>query len=597
MGAITQLVGGVLSWLHSSFATNTCPGGWLWTAVFAGAVLALLPWLGMLLGFVVLKVVGRRGSVGPGALFAVTAVSGVLFALVLPMSFTSAVSSVFQRAVLRENNGLSDNDLVTLGTPTCTGTQTQLAYLGSGPTTAQAIGHPAAHSATYVLYLGLLVGLPLVGLILVWTYGRVALRGSPLWAPALFAVPFVGFLVSTTSMSGNVLAQMWLGFIPVSVIGALLFILFPPPSFASADRPMWTDYPPADYSEYQPAPQPAPQRPPQRSPQWSTQRPPYLPELPPTGQTNRAPMPGAPVPLAASPGPLPFAGEAVSRAGGRFQRIRQLGQGGFGTVWLAQDTQLGRTVALKLAHAPDAETEQRMLREARALAAVHHPNCVRIYDVVQDVDGLAIVMQYIEGNPLGDTVRGNGPLGDVSAARLWLTMAGALAAAHDKGVLHRDVKPSNILLDPEAIPHLLDFGIARTSGDATLTATGMMIGTPDYLAPETARTGVSSTASDAWQLAATVSFALTGKPPRGIKDNAMAALAAASQAQPCSELPTNSAHRALLVSALDPDPSARPPLASVQRTLGEWLAGGGHSAEGPVTAIIDGRGEATRPMR
>ncbi|GAB3870847.1 hypothetical protein GCM10029964_006100 [Kibdelosporangium lantanae] len=167
-----------------------------------------------------------------------------------------------------------------------------------------------------------------------------------------------------------------------------------------------------------------------------------------------------------------------THAGGRFQKIRALGHGGFGTVYLAMDTQLDRTVAVKMAHAPDAEAEQRMLREARALAAVRHPNCVRVYDIVEDEDGLGIVMEFIEGEALADAVSEHGPLDDIAAARLWVTMAGALSAAHAKGVLHRDIKPSNIMIDPSGMPHLIDFGIARAKGDSTLTKTGMMVGTP-----------------------------------------------------------------------------------------------------------------------
>lgn len=294
--------------------------------------------------------------------------------------------------------------------------------------------------------------------------------------------------------------------------------------------------------------------------------------------------------LAADPGPLPFASEKptsiIRPAGSRFQKLRQLGTGGFGTVWLAKDTQLNRTVAIKMAHAPDAETEERMLREARALAAVHHPNCVRVYDIVSEGDGLGLIMEYIEGEQLAEVVHGQSPLSDLQAARLWLTMAGALSAAHEKNVLHRDVKPANVIIDPSGMPHLIDFGIARSKGDQTLTAAGMMVGTPDFLAPETA-TGASATpASDAWQLAATVSFALAGHPPRGVRENAMAALMAAAKAEPLSQLPQRSTHLRLLAASLDKDPARRPTLAAVQREMTAWIARAGQEAAGPVTQIV-----------
>ncbi|AXX27961.1 protein kinase [Actinosynnema pretiosum subsp. pretiosum] len=318
-----------------------------------------------------------------------------------------------------------------------------------------------------------------------------------------------------------------------------------------------------------------------------------------------------PARLADTPGPLPFGAGAASAsmpaapqkgkvwnpASGRFRRVKQLGSGGFGTVWLAVDTQLDRTVAVKLAHAPDNDTEQRMLREARALAALRHPNCVRVFDIVQDPDGLAIVMEYIDGQALSDVVQNDGFLTDVLAARLWINMADALAAAHEKGVLHRDVKPSNVIVDGEGTAHLIDFGIARSKGDSTLTATGMMVGTPDFLAPETARGDAATPASDAWQLAATVSYALTGQPPRGTRENPISSLMAAAQGEPCVKLPHQSTHLRLLTAALDADPARRPTLAAIRSELGAWLVRAGVSKEGPVTQMISKPDPPTRPVR
>ncbi|HEY0807525.1 MAG TPA: protein kinase, partial [Pseudonocardiaceae bacterium] len=339
---------------------------------------------------------------------------------------------------------------------------------------------------------------------------------------------------------------------------------------------------------------------PARSPELYRQPPapePYRPQhktpLPPTLVDEPRPSRAPAGQLAATPGPLPFGPRETTTvlwnsANGRFRRVRQLGHGGFGTVWLAKDTQLDRTVALKFAHAPDPDTQARMLREARALAAVHHPNCVRVYDIIEDVDGLGIVMEYIDGQPLQEITGAHGPLDDLAAARLWATMAGALAAAHEQSVLHRDVKPANILVDHNGLPHLIDFGIARTKGDVTLTAAGMMMGTPDFLAPETAATGVATPASDAWQVAATVSFALTGQPPRGHRSNPMSALMAAAQRLPNTHLPDRSRHLNLLRAALDADPGRRPTLTTVHRELTGWLAGGGHSEQGPVTVVTAG---------
>jgi serine/threonine protein kinase len=222
---------------------------------------------------------------------------------------------------------------------------------------------------------------------------------------------------------------------------------------------------------------------------------------------------------------------------------------------------------------------------------------VRVFDIVQDPDGLAIVMEYIDGRPLSDVVLNSGLLADTLAARLWVNMADALAAAHEQGVLHRDVKPSNVIVDTQGTAHLIDFGIARSKGDSTLTATGMMVGTPDFLAPETARGEAASPASDGWQLAATVSYALTGHPPRGTRENPISSLMAAAQGEPCVKLPQHSAHHRLLTSALDADPARRPSLTAIRSELSTWLSQAGLSKEGPVTRMIDRPEPPTRPVR
>ncbi len=281
---------------------------------------------------------------------------------------------------------------------------------------------------------------------------------------------------------------------------------------------------------------------------------------------------------------------ATPSATPRFRLVRRLGSGGFGRVWLAQDAKLGHVVALKAAHAPDAETEQRIQREARALAAVRHPNCVRIHDMVParsdpglaELDGMVIVMGYVEGEPLGELVRARGLLDDVGAARVWIDLAGALAAAHARGVMHRDVKPANVVIDRAGRAHLIDFGIARKSGDATMTQAGFVLGTPDFLAPEIACGQRATAASDSWQLAATISYALTGNPPRGEHADAVSGLRAAASGAALSHLPRRTAHLALLCAAMDNDPGRRPPLDAVQRALADWLRRQGAPVSGPI---------------
>jgi predicted Ser/Thr protein kinase len=466
---------------------------------------------------------------------------------------------------------------------------TQGDYLGRGHDVYEALMRSTDSTLTFAVYLVTLVGLPVLCLFAVMLQQRVALRRGPRWPGRLMWLPFVALVVATIPLEANLMAHLWFGFLLGSVLGIPVVALFGSPSWSVINKP----------------PRETPAPPPYLPPQ-DLYRQPQAPE--PYRQLHNTPLPPvvtppAPARLADTPGPLPFGNRDSTTvlwnsAGGRFRRVRQLGHGGFGTVWLAVDTQLDRTVALKFAHAPDSDTQQRMMREARALAAVHHPNCVRVYDIIEDVDGLGIVMEYIEGSPLNEAVTGNGPLEDVAAARLWATMAGALAAAHAQGVLHRDVKPANILVDNDGLPHLIDFGIARTKGDVTLTAAGMMMGTPDFLAPETASTGLATPASDAWQVAATVSYALTGQPPRGHRANPMSALMAAAQRLPNTHLPDRSRHLNLLKMALDADPARRPTLATVHRELTAWLAGSGHAEDGPVTMVTTSVGRTgTRPLK
>jgi hypothetical protein len=331
------------------------------------------------------------------------------------------------------------------------------------------------------------------------------------------------------------------------------------------------------------------------------------------GSSSRA----AGSPLAADPGPLPTPAsgavvpkprppatlvESPNGVARRFDLLHQLGSGGFGGVWLAMDHRLGHRVAIKAAHVPDHDTELRIHREARALGAVAHPNCVRILDLVDSqtdpglagLRGLVIVMEYVDGQSLGELVTAHGPVDDLAAARIWLRTAGALAAAHQRGVLHRDVKPSNVVLDHQGEPHLIDFGIARARGDMTLTMHGMVIGTPDFLAPEIARGDRATPSSDAWQLAATISFALTGAPPRGDHPGAATGLRAAAFSTAPTHLPGHSVHRPLLAACLASEPTARPDLAEVRRALEPWLAGHQPAGAGRGANLVRGGQRARR---
>jgi eukaryotic-like serine/threonine-protein kinase len=205
---------------------------------------------------------------------------------------------------------------------------------------------------------------------------------------------------------------------------------------------------------------------------------------------------------------------------GRYRLGKALGSGGMGTVWQSEDILLGREVAVKelrLPHALPPEERrilrERTFREARTAARLDHPSAVTVYDVVDVDDRPWLVMEFVEGRSLADAVRDDGPLSPAQTAELGLAVLGALEAAHRVGVLHRDVKPGNVLLRDDGRVVLTDFGIATTTGDSSITSTGLLLGSPAYIAPERARGITPGPASDLWSLGATLYTAVEGRPP------------------------------------------------------------------------------------
>jgi serine/threonine-protein kinase len=189
------------------------------------------------------------------------------------------------------------------------------------------------------------------------------------------------------------------------------------------------------------------------------------------------------------------------------------------TVFAAYDTVLDRMVAIKLLQHRRDETgvvHARFEREARAEAKIVHPNVVSVHDIGEAEDGRPfIVMDYVEGRSLQAIIAEEAPLASERVAILGVGIARALAAAHALGIVHRDVKPANVIVDGQGIPHLMDFGLARELGDADpeLTAPGVLVGTALYVAPEQARHGTASPAGDLYSLGAVLYHALTGQPP------------------------------------------------------------------------------------
>ncbi len=206
-----------------------------------------------------------------------------------------------------------------------------------------------------------------------------------------------------------------------------------------------------------------------------------------------------------------------------------LGRGGMSVVWLAEDERLHRLVAVKELLVPPGvsapELAARARREAYALARLHHPGIVSVFDVVEAQGRQWIVLEYVEGVSLAELIAQNGALPPQRVAEIGLALAQALAAAHQAGVLHRDVKPSNVLVGRDQRIRLTDFGIAATAGDSRLTGTGLLVGSPPFMAPERIRGLAASPASDLWSLAATLYTAVEGTQPFGGPDQLTTMLA------------------------------------------------------------------------
>ena len=212
---------------------------------------------------------------------------------------------------------------------------------------------------------------------------------------------------------------------------------------------------------------------------------------------------------------------------GRYQVLRAIGRGGMGIVWLCRDEVLGREVAVKQIGALPGESAtetKRAMREARSAAALNHPNAVAIYDVVNHDGRPWLVMEYVEGQTLADEISHAGQLSPQRVADIGSQLAGALARAHERGIVHRDIKPGNVLIDKAGRPKISDFGIARGKGDEQLTQVGFLTGTPGYLSPELARGGDPHSASDVWALGATLYSAVEGRAPFEPRSNPIALL-------------------------------------------------------------------------
>ncbi|WP_254878506.1 serine/threonine-protein kinase [Streptomyces sp. NA04227] len=273
----------------------------------------------------------------------------------------------------------------------------------------------------------------------------------------------------------------------------------------------------------------------------------------------------------------PEAGRLVA---GRYRLLERIGAGGMGTVWRAGDELLGRDVALKKLHVPphlsDGERErlyERTRREARSAARIAHPNVIVVHDVVDDGGLPCIVMEYVPSRTLGDVLKENGTLSPQEAARIGHRTAEALRAAHAAGVLHRDVKPGNVLLGDGGRVVLTDFGIAVSSGAPTLTRTGEIVGSLNYLSPERVKGETPGPASDLWALGAMLFEAVEGQPPfrRNTVLEAVYAIASDPVPAPYAAGPLTP----LIEQLLAKEPQSRPSAETVEAGLRACAAGDG----------------------
>jgi eukaryotic-like serine/threonine-protein kinase len=275
--------------------------------------------------------------------------------------------------------------------------------------------------------------------------------------------------------------------------------------------------------------------------------------------------------------PMPSAPQTL--ADGRYELHGRLGAGGMGLVVQATDTRLHREVAIKLLAdnlAADDTARERFLREARAAAMLSDPHVVQVYDVDEDQGRPYLVMELVEGPSLGDLLAVEGPRDPHEVAEVAADALAGIARAHDKGLLHRDIKPGNLLQAPSGVIKVTDFGVAHAGDAEQLTRTGMVIGTVPYLAPER-RTGQSATVrTDLWALGATLYELLSGRPPEG--DRPLDHLDV--------EVPASLRH--LLDRLLATDPQERP--ASAQAALA--LLAGEVTPTRPLTAMSASHGSA-----
>ncbi|MGY1779854.1 protein kinase domain-containing protein [Geodermatophilus sp. SYSU D01036] len=277
---------------------------------------------------------------------------------------------------------------------------------------------------------------------------------------------------------------------------------------------------------------------------------------------------------------------------GRYRLLERIGGGGMGAVWLGRDELLDRRVAVKQVLLPagaDPETTdhhlQRALREGRIAARLTHPHAISVYDVALEGGIPWLVMEYLPSRSLAEVLAEDGPLRTDQVAQVGAQLADALAAVHAAGIVHRDVKPANVLIGRgdrvEGLVKITDFGISHASGDVTLTQTGQITGTPAFLAPEVAQGAGMTPASDVFSLGATLYTCVEGQPPFGMDDNALRLLHRVAGGEIRPPARAGSLERPLL-RMLARDPADRPEMTEVRDVLAKLAAG----RDGDTTTVL-----------
>ena len=525
MEALTALVAALLGRLHGVTADAVCPGGWPWAVSLLGVAVGLVPAAGAAAVALWRRRIGSR--YGP-AESVVLAGRGCWPAgscrcwCSWPRAGCSPAAAGSGRVP-----GLTARQLRDLDSAVCL-VGAQSSYLGRGSVAAAFTAAGPVRAGLAVLALA---GLPAVVALFTAASARLALRRGPRWPARFFWLPVLAVAVLTTDVPAGSAAHLWLGASAGALLGMPAVLALGAPGWAVVHRSLAarpagarrrgaaTRRPrPSTRSRAAAPPRPGAggaDRPGGFKERLASRFAARAPEPVVTARADPAPRPplagGAPRPTLVAPagvpgGPIGGPGAAAARRGpGRRAPARPgsgwcagSGRAVSGGVWLAHDARLGHTVALKAAHVRDAETEERIRREARALATVRHPHCVQIHDLVPadsdpglaELDGMVIVMEYVRGESLGELVRTRGHAGrHRRGPACGRASRGRWTPRTSSGVLHRDVKPGNIVFDGDGQAHLIDFGIARRTGDATLTATGFVLGTPDFLPPEVAAGG------------------------------------------------------------------------------------------------------------